>query len=153
MTLLQSVGEQVDGRLVVRRCSKQGCKVPLQDSPQPRLVLDLDRPGSPLGKNETRCDYLIIGEHSSQTGWAVALELKRGKVHADVANQLQAGADLTDALVPKEANIDFTPVVAGRGFHSNVKKTLANRKIQFRQGETPVVLMSCGKPLANAVGF
>ena len=153
MTFLQSVRSQVDSRMVAHRCSKEGCKVPLQGAPQPHLVLDLDRPGSPLGKSETRCDYLLVGEYGGQSGWAVALELKRGKVHAEVANQLQAGADVVDALVPQQADVGFTPVVAGRGFHSNVKKTLAKQRIQFRQVQMAVVLMSCGKPLAKAVGF
>ena len=105
MTLVQSVQEQVSGPLVVGGCSKQGCKVPLKNTPQPRLVLDLDKPGSPLGKNETRCDC------------------------------------------------DFTPALAGSGFHGNVKKTSAKRKIQFGQGEALVELMGCGKPLAEALDF
>ena len=153
MTLLQSVRSQVDSRTVAHRCSKEGCKVSLKGTPQPHLVLDLDRPGSPLGQSEVRCDYLLVGEHGGRSDWVVALELKRGKVRAGVANQLQAGANVLDTLVPQQADIDFTPVVAGRGFHSNVKKTLAKQRIQFRHRRVAVVLMSCGTPLAKAVGF
>lgn len=153
MSFLQAVRSRVEPSMEVSHCSKQGCKVPLKDVPQPRLVLDLDRTGSPLGKSETRCDYLLFGESDGQTGWVVALELKRGKVHAQVADQLQAGADIVDKLVAGETNVDFTPVVAGRGFHSNVKKTLVKRTIRFQQRQTAIVLISCGKPLANAVSF
>ena len=153
MTLVQSVREKVDGRIVAKRCSKQGCEVPLTGVTRQRLVLDLDKPGSPLGDSETRCDYIVVVEGGNRDGWVVALELKRGKVHADVANQLQAGAKVLDKLIPQEANVDFAPVVAGRGFHSNVRKTLAKRKIRFRQDDARVVLISCGTPLAHAVGF
>ena len=153
MTLVQSVRAQVAPSVVARVCSKKGCKVPLKGVPQPHLVVDLDKPGSPLGKSDTRCDYVVIGENNNQAGWAVALELKRGKVHTDAADQLQAGADVTDQLVPRNAKIEFKPVVAGRGFHSNLKKTLAKRKVQFRQQRMAVVLISCGTPLAKAAGF
>jgi len=153
VSFLQFVRSRIEPSTQARHCSKQGCKVPLKDVPQPRLVLDLDRPDSPFGQSEVRCDYLIVGESDDQTGWAVALELKRGKVSAEVANQLQAGAKIMETLMPREANVDFTPVVAGRGFHSNVKKTLAKRRIRFQQRQTAIVLISCGKPLANAVSF
>lgn len=153
MTLVQSVRAQVAPSVVARVCSKKGCKVPLKGVPQPHLVLDLDKPGSPLGKSDTRCDYVVIGENNSQANWAVALELKRGKVHADAADQLQAGANVTDQLVPPDAEIDFKPVVAGRGFHTNLKKALAKRKVQFRQKRMAVVLISCGTPLARVAGF
>ena len=153
MTLVESVRAQVAPSVLVRRCNKSGCNVPLKGVPQPHLVLDLDKPGSPLGQSETRCDYLIVGENSGKSDWAVALELKRGQVHADVANQLQAGANVTDQLVPPKADIDFKPVVAGRGFHSHLKRTLAKRKVQFRQKQLAVILISCGTPLAKVAGF
>ena len=43
-----------------------------------RLILDLDRPASPLGAEETRCDYLVFIQTLGATMCVVPIELKNG---------------------------------------------------------------------------
>ena len=53
---------------MVGRLRKEGCKVSLNDAPEPRLIVDFDKPGSPLGQNQTRCDYLFVADSGECVG-------------------------------------------------------------------------------------
>ena len=152
MTLVQSVRSHIDPQCVVRSCKKQGCKVPLSKAPAEHVVLDLDKPGSPFSEQETRCDYLVFLEGDGEVGQAVALELKRGQAQVGIVDQLQAGADIAARLIPKDENVDFTPVAAHKGIHSKVRKILVKRAVKFRQQRFPVLLITCGTPLMKALG-
>ena len=81
--LVARVREQLDQQCLEGRetLRKQKCEVSLAEMPRVRVVADLDRPGSPLGKHDTRCDYLVFAEEGggkSWKGWVVPLELKAG---------------------------------------------------------------------------
>jgi len=71
-------------------------------------------PGRPLAADETRCDYLLIAEGKFHAcGWVAVLELKRGKLHADmIVEQLQAGASAAERLVPQGRRVAFRPIAA-----------------------------------------
>ena len=57
-----------------------------------RLILDLDRPASPFGADEARCDYLLFIQPPEAQMCVVPLELKGGSARTHVVDQLQAGA-------------------------------------------------------------
>ena len=152
MTLLDSIRPNVAATCLVRSCGMQGCKVPLKNAPQPRLILDLDKPGSPLGGTQTRCDYLIVAEGDGGTGWVVPLELKHGQARSGVLAQLQSGADVADRILPNSARVALRPVVAARGIHSQSKKALLKAKVRFRGRAEAVKLITCGTPRAKALG-
>ena len=107
-TLSEKVREKVaDERCIVRRCRKEGCSVSLEKAPIPRILLDLDRPGVPfLSPNDSRCDYLFIGgPGESDKAWVAPMELKKGDIKATtVVNQLRAGAEFAERLIPSEAS-------------------------------------------------
>ena len=56
------------GCLIRHRLKKDGCKVLLTNAPNPRLIVDFDKPGSPLSQDTTRCDYLVIAEDQRNLG-------------------------------------------------------------------------------------
>lgn len=58
-----------DGRLD-EKCEKDGCRVSLKGVPQPHLIIDFDEQDSPLGKSQTRCDYLFVADGNRNGGWA-----------------------------------------------------------------------------------
>ena len=60
--------------------------------PQPRLLIDLDLPGSPLDDQSVRCDYLVFAGDGQPPFLVVPIEFKT-KWRAKVVQQLQAGAD------------------------------------------------------------
>ena len=48
--LVKAVAGMLDQRCMVSgRLKKEGCAVSLKDAPAPRLIVDFDKPGSPLG--------------------------------------------------------------------------------------------------------
>ena len=153
--LIDAVRAKVSPKCLAGRCRKDGCRVSLENAPQPRLIIDFDKPGSPLGRQDTRCDYLFIAEGRNGSGWVAPLELKRGRLDAgEVVKQIQAGARAAEGLVPRSEPIKFRPVAASRGKHKaerdNLKKK--NSWIRFHGRAEPIRLMSCGASLAQALG-
>lgn len=145
-------GSLVLGCLVKGGLSKEGCKVRMTDAPDPRLVVDFDKPGSPAPPGATRCDYLLVAEGGHGCGWVVPLELKRGKLHADQAvRQLQQGALAAEAIIPANEPIRFRPVVVSGGTRKHERDILKVRKVRFRDSTEPARLLSCGAPLVQAL--
>ena len=126
----------------------------LAAAPKPYLIVDFDKPGSPLGPHETRCDYLFIAEGEGDVGLVAPLELKRGSLHArEVAGQLQAGASAAEKLVPPDEPIELRPVAASSG-RSKAERTRLKAKgnrIRLHGRLEAVRLMSCGAPLVEAL--
>lgn len=118
--------------------------------PAAQVVVDLDAPGSPLGSDEVRCDYLIVRQDGGG-GWIVPLELKSGNARGRFFEQLQAGADAAAHLLPPDQTVVLRPVVACRGVHSKVKKMLREKTVRFRGAKAAVRLIACGAPLVKAL--
>ena len=60
--LVQRVRARVDDRCIATRIRKQGCSVSLDGAPAPRVIVDFDKLGSPLGPSDQRCDYLFVAD-------------------------------------------------------------------------------------------
>lgn len=143
------------GCLIKRGLNKHGCKVSMANAPNPRLIIDFDKPGSPLARDAARCDYLVMAEDQQAFVWVAPLELKRGRLHADqVVRQLQAGARAAQELVPADEPVRFRPVAASGSASKYERNRLRNKvsKIRFHGQAEPVRLMSCGAPLFQTLG-
>ena len=154
--LVASVRGKLDEACVgSRRLRKEGCSVSLRDAPQPHLIIDLDKPGSPLSQNQTRCDYLFVAEVPSNRDWVVPLELKSGGLDAGkVAAQLQAGARAAEKLVQSGRTIRLRPVLAYGGSMHRAERTAMKKKtnwVRFRDYSEPVRQIRCGSPLTPAL--
>ena len=151
--VVETVRGKVENTCVISgRLKKEGCSVSLKDAPQPRLIIDFDKPGSPLGKNQTRCDYLFVAEVSSKPGWVVPIELKKGRLDASKAvEQLRAGASAAEQLVPNTVTVNFRPVVASGGNKAERAELRAERnRVRFHGTAQPVRLIKCGDKLIEA---
>ena len=138
--------------LVVGRLKKEGCSVSLKDAPRRRLIVDFDKSGSPLGANDTRCDYLLVAEERGSTAWVAPIEIKRGRLDASEAvEQLRAGARVAEQLVPSPMRVDFRPVAASGGNKAE-RAELRNRQNMIRfHGQTEYVrFLNCGERLIDA---
>ena len=154
--LVENVRNTLDQRCLVNGgLKKRGCKVSIKGAPSPRLIVDFDKPGSPLGSHQTRCDYLFFAEDAEGLGWVAPLELKRGRLHADeVVRQLQAGACAAEELVSSNEPVTFRPVAAS-GRKSKAERNKLKSKgsrVWFHGRAKAVKLISCGAPLAGALG-
>lgn len=141
--------------LVGGRLKRMGCAVSLKNAPKTRAIVDFDKPGSPLGPDESRCDYLFIAEGDGGPGWVAPLEVKRGSLEtAEVLRQLRAGASAAETLVPRGAPIAFRPVAVSGSTPKAQRDRLKSQgaKIRFHDHEEAVRLLSCGDPLMKALG-
>ena len=155
MALLESVRRMIDRESLVKGgLNKDGCKIVMTDAPAPRLVVDFDKPGSPLAADATRCDYLLVAEGEHARGWVAVLELKRGRLHADhVVRQLRAGASATEKLVPRGEAFRFRPMAASGSTpkYERTKLRDKSKMIALHGVKEPVRLMSCGARLVTAL--
>jgi len=137
------------------RLSKNGCGVKMTNLPALRLIIDFDKPGSPLGPNAPRCDYLVITEDQQKIGLVAPLELKRGQLHADqVAKQLQAGANAAEKLIAQDEAVRFRPIAASGRVSKHERTRLKSRAnmVRFHGSSEPIRLIQCGDPLLQALG-
>ena len=120
----------------------------MTDAPSPRLIVDFDKPGSPLAANATRCDYLLVAEVEHADDWVVVLELKRGRTDADeVIRQLRAGASVAEELIPPSEPVRFRPVVASGSTSKHERNLLRSKSVQFHGHTKTVQRIKCGAPL------
>lgn len=153
--LLEGVGREIDEDCLVKGgLNKDGCKIVMTGAPSSRLVVDFDKPGSPLAADATRCDYLLVAEGEHAHGWVAVLELKRGRLHAEqVVRQLRAGASAAEKLAPPSEAIRFRPIAASSSTPKHERTKLRNRTnaVRFHGHVEPVRLMSCGAKLVMAL--
>ena len=153
--LLEGVSRVIDGDCLVKGgLNKDGCKVVMTDAPSPRLIVDFDKPGSPLAADATRCDYLLVAEGEHAHGWVVVLELKRGRLDVDqVVRQLRAGASAAEKLVPRGEAFRFRPVAAYGSMPKYERTKLRDKanRIRFHKYKERIRLMHCGAKLAKAL--
>lgn len=150
--IVDQIRQAISEDWISTRCSKSGCSASLQNAPSPRFLIDLDRPQAPVDQSGKKCDYIFIG--GSVVVWVAPMELKRGKPRAsEVASQLQAGANIADAIVPADAKISFRPIAVSGGISPTERRELDKpaNQIRFRNGNFRVTLLRCGAPLANAL--
>ena len=155
--LVEAVTAKVNESCIVSKMKKTGCKVSLKNAPEPRLIVDFDKPGSPLGKSETRCDYLFVANGERCAGWIASLELKKGSLDAnEVAKQLQAGAkfaeDATKEFFSRKQNVTFRPIVALAGStRKSQRERLKKNKVEFYGHVEVIRRMKCGASLKNVL--
>ena len=151
MGLVAKIREQIaptcihNGRIV-----KEGCRLSLRDAPRLRLVIDCDKPSSPVDTNQERCDYLFMAEVPGQPGWVAPLELKKKNLDASkVVEQLRAGARATEKVICDKMKVDFRPTAVSLGIHKAQRNALKENRnyVRFHKHNEPVRLIKCGAPL------
>ena len=151
--LFEQLKDEFPDGTIVKRCSSEGCTVPLNDAPTPHLVLDLDHPFFGL-MNTIHCDFLFIGcDCKGGDSWIVPLELKRGSPDAtEMVLQLQAGSNVAQARIPDEHSTQFLPVgVYGGRLHITQRDKLRRARVLFRGKQYQLKLIRCGTPLKAAL--
>ena len=149
-----SIRAQIEARCIVGTIGRSGCSVSLAEAMRPRLIVDFDKPGSPGGVADKRCDYLFLSKPAGGSLWVVPVELKKGKVESGEAiKQLRAGAKAAESLVSKAmaTKAKFRPVLASGRIHKNERSRLRNQKVKFHGHSEAVRRLRCGAPLTDAL--
>jgi len=99
------------------------------------------------------CDSIVFwiptGEATATT-FAVAIELKGGKVPTKAAAQLQEGAKIVESLGSPDVRVRFAALIAkGRRVHPENYKVLMQKKVRFRSRDYPIKLVPCGFDLST----
>ena len=111
--LLAALREAVAATCQSSGCSKPGCSLPVARSLRPFVSVDLDAEGSAAEPPERRCDFLFFSAAGDSEALRFApIELKAGRPNAfEVRDQLQAGTDIGNRLLPQGAAVRFQPVL------------------------------------------
>ena len=134
---------------------KSGCSAKLNGAPQPRLIIDFDRPGAPLNSSQRRCDYLFFATGEGNRDWVAPLELKRGGLDVnEIVGQLRAGARTAEDLVPQNVTVVFRPIaVFGGGIRKAERNALKGRSnwVRFHGSQETIRLIKCGGLLTEGL--
>ena len=148
-TLLKRLNWQ---KIPREKIKNRQCHISLEGAPQSHLVINFDKPDSPLGKNQTKCDFLFIAESEKDHAWVVPIELKKKELRADkVIKQLQSGARVAEKLVPSDIAVMFRPVIASGSCHRHELNILKNQKIRFRDCSEIARRIKCGGKLNDTL--
>ena len=134
--------------------NKEGCRVPLKNIPCAFVVIDLDKRGSPLSRQETRCDFLFISESSDGSCIFSPLEFKKGALDAGkVVQQLQSGVDILENHSEFVRNVELVPVaVSGQNPKTQLSKfKKSNYHVRFKGKLIRIIHMRCGTSLAHTL--
>ena len=154
--LVEGLKNNIPSECQARRCTKEGCNVPLRGAPSPHLLVDMDCNALEIPPGGGRCDFLFVGcEGTRGAGWVVPLELKRGSPRAtEIVEQLRAGAQFAEARISTQHKPTFLPVaVYGGKLHRAERDKLKESRntVPFRDKTYEIKLMRCNAPLKNAL--
>ena len=149
-SLCDEVRRRVPPECITRDCEKECCSVDMTDVPDDHVLIDVDKAG--LSGNQRKCDYIFVG--CNEDTWVVAMELKRGNPRAStVVEQLRAGAEYADSIIPKGAGIRFLPVVVTGKIKPEELSKLRREEnmVCFRGDSSNVVHRYCGDQMVSVL--
>lgn len=128
---------------------KGKCGASLTEAPHPRVIVDLDETGSPLGPTNVKCDFLFFAD----PGWVAPIEVKDSQPNVSkVIKQLQAGAKAAEELVPSGVAVTFRPVLVSKNLRTHKRNELRGAAVRFRKHRERVQRVACGDSLTEALG-
>lgn len=128
---------------------KGNCGASLADAPHPRVIVDLDETGSPLGPTNVKCDFLFFAD----PGLVAPIEVKDSDPNVFKAiKQLQAGAKAAEELTPGDVAVTFRPVLVSKRLRTHKRNELRGATVRFRKHRERVQRLACGDSLTEALG-
>ena len=129
----------------------------MTDIPPSRVVVDVERVLETRKSTGKRCDFILFVQTDRNTLLIAPMELKSGDADtSEVAEQLQAGAELAGTLVAKVPAPIFRPILFhGRRLHSKQRRDLNRAKIRIQCIELSIKTERCGRDhnLARALSI
>ena len=129
----------------------------MTDIPSPRVVVDVERVFEARKSTGKRCDFILFLQLGQDILMIAPMELKSGGADtSEVAEQLQAGAELARTLVPKVPDPIIRPILFhGRKLHPKQRRDLNRAKVRIQGLELSIKTERCGRPgdLARALSI
>ena len=135
---------------VASSLKRDECEVGLAGIPEPRLLIDLDLPGSPLDEQSVRCDYLVFAG-DGRLGFLVAPVEFKGTWRWKAVRQLQAGANESERHAPTVPAATFRPVVVLQRFGRKMVRRTLRARVVFRNRPEPIRVLKCGQALGKVL--
>ena len=136
-------------------CSRDRCRVYLEEVPSERIVVDADMAFEAHGHFGKRCDFILFVLGGGGRLVVAPIELKSGRVDvSDALEQLQEGAAFAERFVPEASGAACRPVLFhGRGIHRTDRGRINRGKIRFGGASVTVKTGRCDRPrnLAGAL--
>ena len=151
MSIIEKIERGFSATCVAQRLERPGCRVYLSGTPRPRLLIDLDLPGSPLDENAVRCDYLGFVDNVNGMLCVAPVEFK-GAWRKKTVKQLQAGAIEAEKHVPADCQFTFRPIGVFEHFSPKVARRSMRHRVGFRGRSEPIRVIKCGDKLIEALG-
>ena len=163
-SVVAAVKSQVDQAclLVDKKQLKSGeCYLLITGAPKPHLVINFDKPESPLGANDEKPDFLFLSDKGGKDkkgqgglGLLVPIELSAGRSKSaqHIKNQLQAGVDWSQKVIPEQSQLQLIPIYCGPIDNlekAEIKK--AQFRVVFRGQKETALLRRCGSKLTDAL--
>jgi hypothetical protein len=128
---------------------KGKCGASLAGAPTPRVIVDLDETGSPLGPAKGKCDFLFFAD----PGLVAPIEVKDSEPNVTKAiKQLQAGAKAAEELAPRGVAVTFRPVLVSKSLRTHTRNKLREAAVRFRNRRERVRWLACDDLLTEAIG-
>ncbi|MBC6404684.1 MAG: hypothetical protein GDA41_02975 [Rhodospirillales bacterium] len=142
MSLVSEVKDKTDPRCHTQNIRRDGYSIDVRCEPQPWLALDFDLPGSPLGENDRRPDFLFVGDKGGGRGRLASVEISKGKdKSADkIVAQLQAGANWAAGKLSDRHKPRLLPLYLGKLNRYAIKEIKKkDKRVTFR-GQAELII-------------
>ena len=143
--LVNSIRKNVPKKAIKRNLSGSGCRLTMENLPEDRLIVDLDKVGG--AGDESRADFLFVSDNEKES-CVVPIEMKKGSLDSKIIKQLQAAADQACEWTGLVTITDFIPVVASGSVLKHDRGCL-REKIRFGSKNYSVRRLRCGAALAE----
>ena len=156
LKLLETILSKVHPNCISDVCEDEGCSLLLEGLVATEYaLLSMDGPHSPVLVGMAKCDFLFFGRIPGSDWFCVSpIELTMGihKSSTDILDQLRAGANLVEDLVPEDQEIQLAPVAAGPfGKYRRLEFRKPENSISFRDRPYYANPVECGSGLLDAL--
>lgn len=146
--LPERIRKKVARTCLVRKLNKNGCFLPLDKAPTPRIIVDFDKKGSPALAGGKKGDYVVVAARGKGGSWIVPIEIKKGSLHAKEAHeQVQAAASAMERFLRKGEKFVLKPVVAAKRVRHDESQKIKRLMVTLRGVDRRIDVISCGTPL------
>ena len=153
--VLDTIRANIGAEYCCGSCSRDRCRVSLENVPRLRIVVDADKAFEAHGYSGKRCDFVLFVLEDGRKLVAAPIELKSGSVDvSDALEQLQEGAAFAERFSAEASGAVCRPILFhGAGLHRDDRNKLNRGKIRFREVDLTVKTMRCNRPrnLAGAL--
>ena len=139
-----------------QKCEDSGCCLLLDGFDSNNYILiTMEDSNSPVAASGKKCDFIFFGcKPGCKDFWIAPVELTTSSRKSSelILDQLRAGTEVSDTLLPQDADVRFLPIAAGP-FRKFKRAHFRRREnmIEFRGNRAYLQAVECCSNLAAAL--